>query len=257
MISMCYDHRIHAGNAGDVWKHLILAETAKFLLTRRNNLIYAESHVGYPEYLLEKNGEWQEGIGRCWGRLDALLDFSYFRIVKGINLCDLKKYPGSARIVMEVASAAGSILEADVWDTNWNVAASWRGLPNQKSIYLRFHSGDGFSGVGSLIDKNEFALLLLDPPYLDKRDFAEAIDILNKAEKRGWAVLCWQMMDIEEFYDPNPRIKQYHLEFSKIGLACGKWRGTNIIMAGDEDLHNYLSRQSEKFLELMSCTEPI
>jgi 23S rRNA (adenine2030-N6)-methyltransferase len=254
---MDYDHKVHAGNAGDVWKHFILAEVAEFLLAVGNKLFYAESHVGYPEYCLEQDGEWQEGIGRCWERLDALLDFSYFKIIKRMNASSLKKYPGSARIVMEVARASGSILEAEVWDIDQNVAASWRDEPNQKHSHMRFHLGDGFGGVRSLIDKNERALLLLDPPYLEKRDFAEAIDILNEDERRGWTVLCWQMMDIEDMPDINRRIKQYPLEFANVGLGCGKWRGANIILAGDEDLHNYVSQQSENFQKLMPPPEPI
>ncbi len=254
---MSYDHRVHAGNAGDVWKHLILAEVAEFFLARRNRLIYAESHVGYPEYSLKQNGEWQEGIGRCWERLDALLDFRYFKIIKRMNSTALRKYPGSARIVMEVARDAGSTLEADVWDNDWKVAASWCDGPDLKFGRLRFHLGDGFAGVRSLLERKVWSLLLLDPPYLDKGDFAEAIDILNKAEKQGWTVLCWQMMDIENRIHMSRRIKQYPLEFAKVGLGCGKWRGANIILAGDDDLHNYLSQQSEKLQELMASPEPI
>jgi 23S rRNA (adenine2030-N6)-methyltransferase len=256
---MSYDHRVHAGNAGDVWKHFILAEVAEFLLAKENKLNYAESHVGYPEYLLEQNGEWQEGIGRCWERLDALLDFSYFKIIKSMNTKSsaLEKYPGSARIVMEVARDGGSILEAEVWDTDQKVATSWRDMPKLKFGHLRFHLGDGFAGARSILDRNECALLLLDPPYLDRRDAAEAIEILNKAERRRWTVLCWQMMDIEELPEMNRRIKHYPLEFAKIVLSCGKWKGANIILAGDEDLHNYVSKKSEKFLGVMPSPEPI
>ena len=254
---MNYDHRVHAGNAGDVWKHFFLAEVAEFLLSRRNKLIYAESHVGYPEYLLEKDGEWQEGIGRFWQRLDDLLEFSYFKIIKSMNSRALKRYPGSARIVMEVAKAAQSTLEAHVWDIDRKVAAAWRDDPNQKSGRLNFCLGDGFDGVGSLINTEECALLLLDPPYLDRRDFSKAMDIVSLSEKKGWTILCWQMMDIEEIPVINPNIRQYPMEFAKVGMSRGRWGGANITLAGDEDLHNYLSQQSEKFQRLLASPETI
>jgi 23S rRNA (adenine2030-N6)-methyltransferase len=254
---MDYDHRVHAGNAGDVWKHFILAEAAEFLLAKRNKLIYAESHVGYPEYLLEQDGEWQEGIGRCWERQDDLLDFSYFKIIESMNSSALKKYPGSARIVMEVAKNSGSILDADVWDIDWKVATAWHNVPKPKFGRLRFHLGDGYAGVRSMIDANECALLLLDPPYLDRRDSIEAIDILDSAERRGWTVLWWQMMDIGKTHDMCCKFKQYPLEFAKVGLSCGKWKGANITLSGDDDLQNYVKEQSEKFQELMRSPELI
>ena len=255
--NMNYDHRVHAGNAGDVWKHFFLAEAAEFLLSRRNKLIYAESHVGYPEYLLKQNGEWQEGIGRFWERLDDLLEFRYCKIIKSMNSRALMRYPGSARIVMEVAKTAQSTLEAYLWDIDWKVAAAWRDDPNQKSGRLNFCLGDGFDGVGSLINTKECALLLLDPPYLDRRDFSKAMDIVSLSEKKGWTILCWQMMDIEEIPVINPNIRQYPMEFAKVGMSRGRWGGANITLAGDEDLHNYLSQQSEKFQRLLASPETI
>jgi 23S rRNA (adenine2030-N6)-methyltransferase len=43
-----YDHRVHAGNAGDVWKHFLLLEAANYLLDSDSSLVYAESHVDAP-----------------------------------------------------------------------------------------------------------------------------------------------------------------------------------------------------------------
>ncbi|HNY34810.1 MAG TPA: hypothetical protein PKK68_09165, partial [Methanothrix soehngenii] len=69
-----YDHRNHAGNAGDVWKHFILLEAADWLLASGGSLAYAESHAGRPEYILNAPGEWQGGIGRVWPILPYLTD---------------------------------------------------------------------------------------------------------------------------------------------------------------------------------------
>jgi len=65
------------------------------------NLFYIESHVGYPEYALEKPGEWQDGIGKCWKRLDVLKEFSYFGILDKMNPSGLMNYPGSAALVLK------------------------------------------------------------------------------------------------------------------------------------------------------------
>jgi len=79
-----YDHREHAGNAGDVCKHLLLLEVADYL-SDRNLAVYAESHAGRPMYCLANTGEWQGGVGRCWRHLPSLQDFSYFRILADLN----------------------------------------------------------------------------------------------------------------------------------------------------------------------------
>jgi 23S rRNA (adenine2030-N6)-methyltransferase len=252
---MHYDHTVHAGNAGDVWKHFILTEAARCLMARRKQLNYVESHVGYPDYLLGQDGEWEGGIGRCWKRLDALLDFSYFKIIVGMNSTGLKKYPGSASIVMEVAKIAGSTLQSDIWDIDLGVADAWYDMPNINPN-LRFHLGDGFAGARSLMDRNRCTLLLIDPPYLDKRDAFEAVDLFERAERSGWTVLWWQMMDAGNMRNLDDRIMQYSLEFVEAGLYCEKWKGANIALAGDDDLQSYVNRQSEKFLEIMQSLAP-
>jgi 23S rRNA (adenine2030-N6)-methyltransferase len=252
---MHYDHRVHAGNAGDVWKHFILTEASRCLMARRVQLNYFESHAGYPDYLLGQDGEWEGGIGRCWERQDVLKDFSYFGIIAGMNSAGLKKYPGSARIVMEVARIAGSSLEGDVWDIDLGVAAACHDMPKMKPN-LRFHLGDGFAGVRSLIDRNKCALLLIDPPCLDRREASKAIDLFERAERSGWTVLWWQMMDAGNMRNLGDRIEQYSLEFEEAGLYCEKWRGANIALAGDDDLQNYVNKQSEKFLEIMPSLVP-
>jgi 23S rRNA (adenine2030-N6)-methyltransferase len=125
---MRYNHRNHAGNAGDVWKHFILAEVAEYLLAKEKNLVYIESHVGYPEYALEKPGEWQNGISNCWKRLDVLKEFSYFGILNNMNPSGLMNYPGSAVLVLKATEKVGFGLKADVWDINPEVAASWHDI---------------------------------------------------------------------------------------------------------------------------------
>jgi 23S rRNA A2030 N6-methylase RlmJ len=205
--------------------------------------------------LLGQDGEWKGGIGRCWECLDALLDFSYFRIIAGMNSSGLKKYPGSANIMMDAAKITGSTLQGDVWDIDLGVAGAWHDMPNMKPN-LKFHLGEGFAGVRSLMDRNKCALLLIDPPYLDKRDASKAVDLFERAERSGWTVLWWQMMDAGIMRNLSDRIMQYSLKFVEAGLYCKKWRGANIALAGDDDLQSYVNRQSEKFLEIMSSLIP-
>lgn len=88
-----YDHRIHAANAGDVWKHFILAEAVEYLSTGRRELTYLESHAGHPEYTLSSQGQWLGGIGWCWRHLPELRRFRYFEILADMSPEGLKRYP--------------------------------------------------------------------------------------------------------------------------------------------------------------------
>lgn len=249
---MHYNHGNHSGNAGDVWKHFILAEVAEYLLAKEKNLVYLESHVGYPEYSLEKPGEWQDGIDECWKRLDVLKEFSYFGILENMNPSGLMNYPGSGIIVLMIAERTGFFLEADVWDINLDVAASWHDVHLPGSDKFRFHHGDGFSGVGSLMDRSRPGLLLIDPPYLERRDDERAGDLLDKASRSGWTVLWWRMTDGNAMPKINCNVEIYSMNFSDVGMRCGKWRGATMTLAGSNDLKEYVKKRAKIFLE--SCS---
>jgi 23S rRNA (adenine2030-N6)-methyltransferase len=240
-----YDHRTHAGNAGDVWKHLLLAEVAGHLLSRRNTLLYAESHVGYPKYSLEGRGEWLGGIGRCWSRLTALQNFCFFQIIGNINPFGLKRYLGSASLVLEIAGRYGADVDAEIWDIDPQVAAAWSG-----DFRVNFHLGDGFLGARALLDRSPPGMLLIDPPYTDEKDVKQACDLLHAASRAKWIVLWWEMMGSETM--PEADFSVYSLNFSDIGLYCGHWQGATMAVAGaDGVLAKRLDESQQRFRRIM------
>lgn len=244
-----YDHRIHAGNAGDVWKHFIIAEAADFLLSKRQMSTYAESHVGYPGYNLSCSGEWKGGIGRCWPRISWLGVFCYFQIIRDLNTRDLIHYPGSADLVLEVARRHGHDIEVEVWDIDPLVAAAWHG-----DLRVDLHFEDGFIGVKSILDRSSPGLILVDPPYIDENDVKQASNIMFLAEKAGWTVLLWQMIGEEDALEINS--KKYTLRFNEVNLNCGKWQGATMAIAGaDDNLIDHLDMQAQRFLDLASATQ--
>ncbi len=194
---MTYDHGPHAGNAGDVWKHLILAETADHLF-QDEMWIYVESHVGFPEYRLSRGGERGRGVGRCGYKLESLSTFPYFQKVN-------------------------------------------------------FHLGDGLFGAMELAGKRDFALLLIDPPYIDENDANAAEDLLNAAVKAGWVALCWYMTDLNEPPQPSIPFETFNLRFKDAGLEGGRWDGAAVIVAGgDGALIGWLERRTREFLEVLT-----
>jgi 23S rRNA (adenine2030-N6)-methyltransferase len=236
-----YNHQIHAGNAGDVWKHFILVEIAQRLSGRRKNLIYAESHVGRPEYFISCPGEWENGIGRLWQYLPFLDDFLYFRIIADLNPQGLRLYPGSASLVLETAKRRGTSAQVEVWDINPEVAACWRACPE-----VKFHCADGFSGVYSILSRSDPGLLLIDPPYSDAKDLVLAKDLFFKAQNAGWVVLWWQMPGPKTGHEDCVKLE---LEFTSAGMDGGKWKTATVFLAGaDRPLEASIIDRAERLL---------
>ena len=244
-----YDHRVHAGNAGDVWKHFLLLEAADFLLTRDSRLVYAESHVGRPGYDLSTSGEWEGGIGKLWPILPRLRSFCYFDILADLNPHGLRRYYGSTRLVLEAAKRKGSMLQVEIWDIDEQVRAAWQGYSE-----IAFHLGDGFFGIRSLLDYSPPGLLLIDPPNIDPTEANLAEKLLGAAKEKGWIVLWWSMIGQDTF--PSDHFKIYSIRFSEIGLNCSNWKGCSIALAGPDDLNEYLKRRIREFLKIMNSTEP-
>jgi 23S rRNA (adenine2030-N6)-methyltransferase len=245
-----YDHRSHAGNAGDLWKHLILALVADYLLSREDNWIYVESHAGYPLYLIEERGEWEGGIGRIWHLLPKLLRFPSFGILSWMNPGELKVYPGSATSVMEIARRKNKRLKSELWDKNPLVERAWSGCDQYREV--SFHLGDGFSGVDELIEDIPSALLLIDPPYLEESDLERSVELFCRAVSRGWTVLLWYMMNQSGDLDPGCESSTYELVFGDVGLLCGRWKGAHVAMGGGDDLlKKHLDLRGQEFQRIL------
>ncbi|MCX6678537.1 MAG: 23S rRNA (adenine(2030)-N(6))-methyltransferase RlmJ [Methanothrix sp.] len=259
-----YDHGMHAGNAADVWKHFLLLEAADCLLDPDGSLVYAESHVGHPQYALRGPGDWEGGMGKLWPALPSLRNFCYFGILADLNLSgpvlEPLLYPGSARLIYELAKRKRANLQADLWDNDPGVASSWEGFiqaakpsgsfPPAKIV---FHQGDGFLGVLSRLRISPPGLLFIDPPYIDPEDVRLAEKLLQGAKDRGWIVLWWYMMDMKTAPEG---LRTFELQFAEAGLECGRWEGAVVAFAGAEserfdNLIGHLRRQIETFLRII------
>ena len=266
-----YDHRVHAGNAGDVWKHFLLMEASDWLLKGSNRLIYAESHAGRPHYLLKAPGEWEEGIGRIWHLLPSLQSFVYFRILSELNphqpqSSEERLYPGSVRQIHELAWRRGAELQAEIWDNNPDVAASWQDFLSPESLppirlqpgpRISFHFSDGFSGLFSYLRRpssdSSPHLLFIDPPYVQAQDVHMAERLLHEARDAGWTVLWWYMTD--EMTAPAA-MDGLEIDFAEAGLYGGRWKGAGVAVAGSESsqlsgLFHHLQQRSEELIRML------
>jgi 23S rRNA (adenine2030-N6)-methyltransferase len=264
-----YDHRVHAGNAGDVWKHFLLMEAADWLLKGSNRLIYAESHAGRPHYPLKAPGEWEEGIGRIWHLLPSLQSFAYFRILCKLNppyslASEERLYPGSVLQIHELARIKEAELQAEIWDSHPSVAASWQDFLSQESLPsilvrpgISFHFSDGFSGLLPYLSRpssdSSPCLLFIDPPYVEAQDVHMAERLMQKARDAGWTVLWWYMTD--EMTAPAA-MDALEIDFDQMGLYGGRWKGAGVAVAGSESsqlsgLVHHLQQKGEELIRML------
>jgi len=163
-----------------------------------------------------------------------------------LNPAGPKRYPGSAALVLEAAKRCKTDLRPEIWDADPGVAAAWQGFSG-----VRFHLGDGFSGVESLLECSPPGLLLIDPPYIDPSDKRMAEKLLFRARDLGWVVLWWYMMETET--TPKGRLEKFELDFAKIGLDGGRWKGCVVAVAGaGDELLCHFRVQSDRLIEIIS-----
>jgi len=255
-----YDHRVHAGNAGDVWKHFLLLEVADCLLTPDSSLVYAESHVGRPNYALKPSCDWESGIGRIWPALPLLKDFPFFDILAELNSFESLRplqidcYPGSALLVAKLAKMKNADLIMEIWDIDPAVKAAWNECLD--CCPISFHLGDGFSGCMSLLKRAPPGLLLIDPPFTSSRDKRAAEELFCRAEEYGWTVLCWHMTDSirPSFSDYST---EFSIQFSQIGLEYAGASGCSIQAASPENaIISHLSRRVNAFINIIKGVCP-
>src|SRR5467141_670657 len=81
---MDYAHARHAGNAGDVLKHLALVALLEAMLRDPAPLAYVETHAGDGLYPLGSAGEWGDGVQRIFEAREGLLG-RYAEIVRAFS----------------------------------------------------------------------------------------------------------------------------------------------------------------------------
>src|SRR5512141_2136741 len=107
---MNYRHAFHAGNFGDVLKHVVLMMLVEHLKKKPAPFLYLDTHAGGGMYDLseaeaQRSGEYNGGIGRLLEIPEAALPAevaAYVRLVRecaGAGRSAITAYPGSPTLV--------------------------------------------------------------------------------------------------------------------------------------------------------------
>jgi len=203
---LSYRHAFHAGNHADVLKHLVQVLALRHLVQKQGKpLRYIDTHAGAGTYDLRKafaskNREYESGIARLWeqGDLPAPLA-DYLGVVRMFNPGgELRHYPGSPAIAAAILHRAHRLQVYELHPDDAGRLEAWAARDRRVRVYRE----DGFAALRAILPPPEKrALVMIDPPYEVKSDYAVAVATLRGALKKfatGVYVLWFPLLAREE-----------------------------------------------------------
>jgi 23S rRNA (adenine2030-N6)-methyltransferase len=197
---MNYRHAFHAGNFADVLKHAVLARILTHLGDKAAAFRVIDTHAGAGLYDLAsepatRTGEWRDGIGRL---IDATLPDDirallapYLAAVAAANPGGgLRRYPGSPLIALGLMRPQDRLVACELEPG----AAAALAAQLRRDSRARAVKIDGWTALNAYVPpKERRGIVLIDPPYEDKHEFARVAAALAAAQRK-WATgifLLW------------------------------------------------------------------
>ena len=185
---LAYRHAFHAGNHADVLKHTVLAQVLQHMNQKEKGWRYVDTHAGAGGYSLEgayakKKGEYAQGIGALWARDDLPAPVATLReLVRRFNDGDkLAQYPGSPAIARLLMRPQDQLRLFELHPTDHKILADY--LSGEPGVEVKM--SDGYAALKSqLPPPTRRGVVLIDPPYELKTDYARALGALREALER-------------------------------------------------------------------------
>ena len=194
---LAYRHAFHAGNHADVLKHLVLTQVLRHMALKDKPYTLIDTHAGAGGYSLaspeaQKKGEFEHGILRLWDRTDlpaAVAD--YLQIVRDFNPeGGLGRYPGSPEFARRLLRPADALRLFELHPADVRTLAAHHAARPHTEV----HHEDGFEGLkAQLPPPSRRAVLLIDPSYELKADYARLVAAVREALRRfaECVVIVW------------------------------------------------------------------
>lgn len=199
---LSYQHLYHAGNLADVHKHGLLAWMLDYLTRKDKPLSYIETHAGRALYDLAapeavKTGEAKQGISRVADWFDGA---PFGRVLAAAQMQGAQMYPGSPFIAGELLRGEDSLTLAELHPQE-HAALADAMLPYPAMV----KQIDGFQLAMSMTPPTpRRGLLLCDPSYEVKADYATIPDFFRKIHRR-WPVgilVLWYPILVDRRHQP-------------------------------------------------------
>src|SRR5437763_13112898 len=188
---MNYRHAFHAGNFADVLKHAVLARILAHLGEKAAPFRVIDTHAGAGLYDLAaeaatRTGEWRGGIGRLIDAdladdIRALLA-PYLAAVRAANPGGgLRRYPGSPLIALSLMRPRDRLVACELEPG----AAAALAAHLRRDARARAVEIDGWLALNAYVPRKERrGVVLIDPPYEEKHEFARLADALAGAQRK-------------------------------------------------------------------------
>ncbi|PPE73829.1 23S rRNA (adenine(2030)-N(6))-methyltransferase RlmJ [Solimonas fluminis] len=179
---MHYQHRYHAGNFADVFKHVLLCGLLRALSRKDKPWRLLDTHAGSGLYDLgdeaaERTGEYRDGIGRlanATGLPAPVRD--YLELVRGFG----GRYPGSPLLGLACAREQDRVAACEKVPAVFaQLKAHAGGDPR-----AQLHQRDGYESHALLPPPEKRGLVLVDPPFERPDEFDAISAYLKKASAR-------------------------------------------------------------------------
>jgi 23S rRNA (adenine2030-N6)-methyltransferase len=189
-----YRHAFHAGNHADVLKHTTLIAMLRHLTQKEAALMVLDTHAGAGLYRLDSefaatSGEAAEGIQRLLQATDttplapALKD--YLEVIANFNSKGSHRvYPGSPFIIQHLLRGHDKLKLFELHPTDAKtLTANIAQLEAGRQVTVLRE--DGFESIRKFLPPpSRRALVLCDPSYEIKSDYASTADMVAEALKR-------------------------------------------------------------------------
>jgi 23S rRNA (adenine2030-N6)-methyltransferase len=226
-----YRHAFHAGNHADVLKHVTLLALMKYLTQKDTALTVIDTHAGAGLYRLDgdysqTSGEAGEGVMRL---ARALREASvaatvtpaiqaYLDLLSGLNPgfevshdpAALKVYPGSPFIASRFMEGRHKLKLYELHPTDFKaLSGNMAQLELGRSVSCAMQ--DGFEALRPLLPPpSRRALVMCDPSYEMKSDYARVTAVMTEALKRfatGTYAIWYPLIPRPEAHDLPKKLK--------------------------------------------------
>jgi 23S rRNA (adenine2030-N6)-methyltransferase len=185
---LSYRHAFHAGNYGDVLKHLVLVGILEHLLRKPGAVRYIDTHAGAGGYRLDsaealRTAEFQGGIGLLWNQEDLPEALArYVALVRAYNAGGtLSSYPGSPWFARHLLRGHDRLDLCELHPRDF--ATLQAGFSKPRNI--RCHAADGFAvSLGLVPPVERRGLVLIDPSYELKQDYEGVVTHVRGLHRR-------------------------------------------------------------------------
>lgn len=186
---LSYRHAFHAGNHADVLKHFVEVQLLRYLAQKDKPFWYIDTHAGAGCYALDagyaaQNAEYESGIARLWERDDLPVPLTeYVALVKRLNPDgQLRFYPGSPLVALELLREQDRLRLFELHPADSEIL---RENFVEHGTQVLIQAADGFGALKALLPPPpRRALVLVDPPYEDKKDYQRVVAALREGLKR-------------------------------------------------------------------------